>query len=417
MGENKESETYYKDELTPPTFLNQDFFENILRNEEKSFDLKITKLEITPGSKAKDHFSSIIFKAIVDYASQGKVTNGRRFVVKTLPVADTVKKELLKGSSIFDREIEMYTKVLPEMKSILESIGDDEEFAPSLIYCNRDPPILAFEDITSRGYVMHEPLFDFDNTIKITKKLAKFHALSYYMNDDNKYNQKLNLTQYQCLMDQAMMEKFKIFFHGFQYLKEEMTKWEGFAEIAEKIGNLNETFPDKLVQAFKFIPDFSVLCHGDFHAKNLMFIKNGENVEKTIFLDYQMCFWGSPVIDLIYVLYAIGDEVSRKRRKEIVLIYQRSLSEYLSRLGCSKKPPTLMDLNIDMLQKGTIEILWLVCFLPFSAIDFTTLDMESLTNPTPETMAKLRRTMYSNSNVVKMLKENLPELVFKGILH
>lgn len=83
-----------------------------------------------PGTKPGEHFLSIMFKAVISYTSKGKEISSRSFVVKTLPIEDSTKKDMLSTMPVFDRETEMYTKVLPEMKKIMESIGDYEEIAP-----------------------------------------------------------------------------------------------------------------------------------------------------------------------------------------------------------------------------------------------------------------------------------------------
>lgn len=219
-------------------------------------------------------------------------------------------------------------------------------------------------------------------------------------------------------MTDAQMDKFKVFFCGFDYLQEEVEKWPGYERIAEVLATQSKTFREKLLVAYQPNPNsgFNVLCHGDFHIKNMMFLMNGEDVNKTMFLDFQLSYWGSPATDLLCVFHAIGGAECRKRRGEILSIYHESLIEYLNCLGCLRKPPTLLDLNIEMLKKGPIEILWAVCFLPFFHLDFTKIYPEDVADTSPEVMSKVRKLMYTNEEVVKTLKETLPELLYKGIL-
>ncbi|XP_055706875.1 uncharacterized protein LOC129803985 [Phlebotomus papatasi] len=417
MAENSESVQFNKDEVNPPDFLNEKFFKDVLSQTEKDEKLTITNLKLVPGTKPGDHFASIMFKAIVSYNTKGKSVSSRSLVIKTMPVESGLKKDMLSDMPIFEREIDMYTKVLPEMKRIMESIGDHEELAPVLVYHSMEPPTLIFDDITKFGYEMHYTFFDFDNTVKVLKKLAKFHALSYYMND-NKYNHTNDLTKYTTMMVDSMMDKLKVFFEGFDYLYEEVKKWPGYERIAELLATQNQTFKKKLLAVYQPNPEpgFNVLCHGDFHMKNMMFIMNGEDIDKTMFLDFQISYWGSPANDLIYVLYAIGGAECRRRRGEILSIYHNTLTEYLNRLGCLRKPPTLLDLNIEMLVRGPMEILWAVCFLAFFHLDFTKIDLEAVVDPSPEAMSKVRKIMYTNEEIVKVLKETLPELFYKGIL-
>uniref|UniRef100_A0A1L8DYK0 Putative ecdysteroid kinase n=1 Tax=Nyssomyia neivai TaxID=330878 RepID=A0A1L8DYK0_9DIPT len=407
---------YSEDEIIPPDFLNQDFFEKVLQQSENDKLLKITNLNLVPGTKPGDHFASIMFKAIISYTSKGKEIAERSLVIKTVPVEDGLKKDMLQDMPIFDREIDMYTKILPEMKLIMESINDKEEFAPRLIYHSTDPLILIFDDITKYGYEMTEGFFDFANTTKIVKKLAKFHALSFYMND-NKYNH-IDVTKYKTLMEGTMLDRAKVFFEGFNQLRDEVINWTGYETIAAKLGTQKETFMKKIEKVYQSNPDpgFNVLCHGDFHIKNMMFIKNGGNINKTMFVDYQMSFWGSPTIDLIYIFYAVGNTDCRRRREEMLSIYHEALSEYLNRLGCLKKPPTLLELNIEMLKRGAAELLLSICFHPFFYLDYTKVDAKEIADPEPEVVNRIRKMMYTNEDLVKVLKEVLPDLLYRGVL-
>lgn len=219
-------------------------------------------------------------------------------------------------------------------------------------------------------------------------------------------------------MNDDMMERFKTFFGGFPIFKDIVAKWAGFEKIAEKIGEQEHKFMKNLMKGYEPNPEpgFNVLCHGDFHIKNMMFLKNGADIEKTMFLDFQICFWGSPAVDLYYVLYSIGDAETRKRRGEILHIYHNALTDYLERLGCMKKPPTLLDLNIQMLERGILEIMWSMCLLPFFCLDFTKVTMDDMIEPTAESMAHMRRMMYENPFVLDTVREALPDLFYKGIL-
>lgn len=48
-----------------------------------------------------------------------------------MPVESGIKKEMLDAMPFFPTEIDMYTKVLPQMKTIMQSVVEDyEELAP-----------------------------------------------------------------------------------------------------------------------------------------------------------------------------------------------------------------------------------------------------------------------------------------------
>ncbi|GAB0088787.1 hypothetical protein DMENIID0001_032510 [Sergentomyia squamirostris] len=417
MAELKEPIQFNKDELTPPDFLNEDFLTKVLQKVENDKELKITDCKIIPGTKPGDHFASIMFKAIVSYTTRGKVVSSLSLVIKTMPV-EGMKKEMFQEMPVFDREIAMYTKVLPEMARIMESIGDYEEMAPRLLYHGTDPPILIFEDITKFGYEMHNGFLNFDQTVHVAKKLSKYHALSFYIND-NKYAHKSEFSDYKGIMiTEKTLDKFQTFIDGLGALAEEIETWGGYEHIAKKVESAKYTLLRNILKVYMPNPEpgFNVLCHADFHIKNMMFIKNVEDIDKIFFLDFQMCFWGSPAIDLLYILYAIGDASVRKRQGEIIKIYHTAFEDYLNRLGCLRKGPTLLDLNVEMLKHGHLEILLGLCFLPFFNLDFSKVDMEEMMEPTPEMMESMHKMIFRNPAVKDTMMEILPTLLYRGVL-
>lgn len=234
-----------------------------------------------------------------------------------------------------------------------------------------------------------------------------------------KYDHKIDLTKYNGVMlTEKSLEKLQVFVDGLALLKEEVKMWPGYEKYAEKIEANIPNFLKTLLKVYKPNPEpgFNVICHGDLHIKNMMFLKNGEEIEKIFFLDFQLSFWASPAIDLLYVLYEIGDFTVRRRRGEIIALYHKLFTDYLNRLGCLRKGPTLLDLNIDLLRYGRMEILLGLCFLPLFYLECSNFDMELLIDPSPEGRKKINDALYKNPKIKDILKEIIPPLVYKGIL-
>ncbi|XP_059621218.1 uncharacterized protein LOC132264899 isoform X2 [Phlebotomus argentipes] len=359
-----------------------------------------------------------MYKAIVSYTTKGKDIDSRSLVVKTLPTDDSVKKEILKDMPIFDREIDMYTKVLPEMKKIMDSIGDNEQMSPRILYYSRELPIIIFEDITKQGYEMNQEFWDFDNTIKILKKLAKFHALSFYMND-NKYAHKMDFENYKpILITEKSIDQMQTFVNGLSSLVEEIDTWPGFEDIARKLEGVIPTLLKAVLDIYKPNPEpgFNVLCHGDFNLKNLMYKKNGKDIDNMLFIDFQMSFWTSPAVDLLYVMNVIGNQEVRRRRGEAVMIYHEVFTDYLSRLGCLRKGPSLRDLNIDMLKYGKVEVHIGVGFMPIFYLDFANNDVVAAADLTNYNQKNFYDVIYKNPKITDIMKEILQTLYYKGLL-
>lgn len=80
---------------------------------------------VTPGSKAGDHYASVMFKITVTYGTgSGKIVSERRFLLKTMPELDGQKKQFLDQLPLFAMERKVYTEILPEMEKILNENGE-----------------------------------------------------------------------------------------------------------------------------------------------------------------------------------------------------------------------------------------------------------------------------------------------------
>uniref|UniRef100_A0A1B0C8X4 Putative ecdysteroid kinase n=1 Tax=Lutzomyia longipalpis TaxID=7200 RepID=A0A1B0C8X4_LUTLO len=334
-----------------------------------------------------------------------------------MPILEGLKKDVLEEMPVFEREIAIYAKVLPEMKRIMDSIGDDEKIAPSLIYHSSNPPVIILEDISQKGFKMYGKLFDFEDVTKIVKKMAKFHALSMYINE-NKSEKDFNLPDYdEVYINEKSIDKMRVFFDGMSVLKDYVKNWPGYEEIAEKVAKLPPKFLQKLLKIYKANPEpgLNVLCHGDIQINNMMVLKNGQDIEEIIFLDFQLSFWASPAIDLLYVLYVTGTANVRQRKDEVLLLYHRALTDYLQRIGFHQEgPPSLQDLHIDMLKLDG-NLLGL-CFLPMFYIDKSQVDMNAFAEPTAQAIEKFYHAFYTNPKFTDVLKDILKSLWYRGIL-
>lgn len=155
-------------------------------------------------------------------------------------------------------------------------------------------------------------------------------------------------------MSPKFKESAKMFMGGVLYLINEMKSWPGFEKIHEKLEGKEWTIMDKMAAVFNPNKEFgySVLNHGDFHIRNMMFKKTGDKIEDVLMLDFQAPFWGTPAVDLAYLILLVGNEEVRDRRSEVYLLYHRKLSSDLAKYGYMKQPPSLLDINLEVLKYG-----------------------------------------------------------------
>lgn len=117
-----------------PAFLNQDFFDKVVREMEKDANAKVSEFEIAPGSNPGENFASAIFRGTITfkskYAKDGKTIS---VIIKTKPVLGpemAAYAEVIEKSPFFKNEIALYGKILPEIQSLLLSAGDKDILSP-----------------------------------------------------------------------------------------------------------------------------------------------------------------------------------------------------------------------------------------------------------------------------------------------
>lgn len=123
---------FNKDELEAPKWLDQTFFEEVLQSYTKDPSVVVKDFQIKPGTNAGDHFASVMFKVTVNHTSEknGLAASEIKLIMKLMPSAEGLKKEMLKETPAFKSETRMYVEVLPKMESVLEDAGIKITFGP-----------------------------------------------------------------------------------------------------------------------------------------------------------------------------------------------------------------------------------------------------------------------------------------------
>lgn len=82
-----------------------------------------------------DHYASIMFRCKVSYRF-GKTASSmqRSLIIKTLPMEEGMKRELLMQSRLFETEIDMYTETLPAIEKILAECGEPTKMSAEYVY-------------------------------------------------------------------------------------------------------------------------------------------------------------------------------------------------------------------------------------------------------------------------------------------
>lgn len=115
-----------------PEWMNQSYFEKVVRQLEKDPKAEVTDFSVAAGSKPGDNFASSIFRAKISYKSKyTKEVKTISTIVKTQMIQGLAEiHDLLKDAPFFRNEMEMFGKVLPEIQALWLSVGDKSPLCP-----------------------------------------------------------------------------------------------------------------------------------------------------------------------------------------------------------------------------------------------------------------------------------------------
>lgn len=101
------------------------------------------------------------------------------FFVKSLPCENEERREMLKSSGIFNKEVEIYRKILPQLcKFVTSKVSENNIWCPNALLIRDD--LIILNDLSIEGYRILPFRFKFDRKhVEMTLiTLARFHATS-----------------------------------------------------------------------------------------------------------------------------------------------------------------------------------------------------------------------------------------------
>lgn len=296
----------YKAVTDPPQWLTKAYIEKALKDSEKDPSLKVRSIihllcdqlwnniddktisyqlsdyRIVAATKPGDNFASVALRLRASYHTKGKDIS-KSFIIKVEHYEEGFKKEAMADAVLFETEIAMYTKTIPEMQRLIREVDADEIIAPPISYSNLKPYKIVFIDDISPEFIMSEKPLDFEESLLVFEKIASFHALSFFMGEDHEPMQ-----QYTSGFISSHLEKTSSFLvQTMMAVGRVIAQWSDQMKVAgEKLQALEPTIFKKLMKLFvkNDLTGYNVLNHGDFHIKNILFrdqANYGKAVDKT----------------------------------------------------------------------------------------------------------------------------------------
>lgn len=399
-----------------PSWMNKEFFATVIRHHSSDVNANITDIVIKPSLTPGEHFVSTMFRVEIKFSTTLQAGNSLSVVIK-IPPWHGIEAEFTESSAVFVNEQDMYSWPLVDIKNLLESVGDFCHLSPKLIYQTTKPcRIIVMEDLGAAGYhKITQPLEDFEDSKMVFQRLAKYHAASFFLIHEKKADfRRFNFSIFH-LDDPIVRGKFLL--ESIDAFTDVLESWGDYEEYVKKIKIFRDNFIENGKRLYE--PDvdgYNVLNHGDFHIKNLLFKKDGENkIEDFYLMDFQICVLANPCVDLYYALYnEISDENRRTRRDEIIHYYHSEFFAALRRFGYIGKIPTLLDLQMALTKHGQMEVVKCIVFKLFFWIDAAdTQNNEIMSSPNSK---ELKKKIFNDERYRNFAKQELPRLAKMGFL-
>ncbi|KAJ9583834.1 hypothetical protein L9F63_027326 [Diploptera punctata] len=322
-----------------PEWLNTAFVEKLLKDNECNKKVSLISVDVKSAVPKGENYLGILRRVEVSYTNEDeKDLRKYTFITKSPPLCESTRK-FMNNVKALQTETIVYKTILPAMYQLIDKKEgifikrlSPQHFESSL------KDTLVLEDMTMKGYIMKDrlKLFDFDHAKAVVISLARFHGLShaiYLRNPTLFYN--VHENHFTDSPDRLNDEK-EFSEHRINMLIKELGKCSKLpaSYYIDKLLKVTDNIVDRVREVVKPIKDsISVLNHGDCWVNNILFHYNSvtENIDDVKLIDFQMCRFSSPVLDLHYFLYtSVRAEVLFGRKNDLLQEYYKEFSRILT---------------------------------------------------------------------------------------
>ncbi|XP_015189352.1 PREDICTED: uncharacterized protein LOC107073277 [Polistes dominula] len=356
-----------------PLWLRPKFWENILRKAKNNNSIRVIDIFSKLATAKGDNYSSDMFRVLVEFAykqDDREVMSKASFIVKVAPSADTLRRKLIEQSMVFETEMSVMENLLRKMN---ELVGPAHILGAQVFYIKKEyPGFLVLEDLAPLGFRMaeREDGLDLPHCLCAMRGLARFHASSLAICEKEPSQKTLYSKGIFYIERSSDLTSF--FTLGTKSLAGQVKKWPNFEKYGEKIDKISDKIFYETSKAIKCRDDeFNVINHGDFWVNNMMFRYNDEGKPiNHIFVDFQMCVYASPAVDLQYFLNtSTNNEVYENYKDKLIEEYYNTLCNTMRQLDCKTLPPSMEELRKSIKEREVVAMISSFTVLPYVMVN------------------------------------------------
>lgn len=311
---------------------------------EEKVKSKKHKISVSSASKAgESNFVGIVHRVLFSKEIENKNERSEEFklILKVAPENET-RRTHFHSRDLFLQEIYVYSKVFPFFRQFEQSKGVNErdgfnEYPKCCRYVTEElSECLLLEDLCDRDFNIIDRYTNdvtADHVYLVMKSLAKLHAISFALKDQQPENFKAlasNLDERFIRLNDPFVREF---FNNQTKAILNVLSDEKDAHLLAKVKKLLEK--DAIDIAFECLSTEigAVITHGDIWQNNTMFRcgSNGKPVEISL-LDWQVSRHSSPILDITYFMFCCTTKELRDGHYDNFLkVYHENLSNHIRR--------------------------------------------------------------------------------------
>lgn len=166
--------------------LNKDFFKTVVHNHKKwqLTDFEIESVDLTNASG--DGYVGVLLRAKV-IVKRNSTKEMYSYIIKA-PTGGVLDEESAKMLGDADKELKMYSKIVPAFESIWKRAGENINFIPTCYGVFHNPmTCIVMKDLSAEKYIVKSKPkgLDLTHALLVMERIAKFHAASVIYQQEN----------------------------------------------------------------------------------------------------------------------------------------------------------------------------------------------------------------------------------------
>ncbi|KOB77568.1 Ecdysteroid 22-kinase [Operophtera brumata] len=340
----------------------RDLLHNIAKEQKfQNYDLKVS-----PISTGGANYSSLLYIATISSMDKDDL----HLFVKVAAMSKQMREQV--SMAVYETEKVVYTDLKDAYREIEKKHQIPEEhwlYLPKYYGANTTlmEEMLVLENMAVKGFVTHDRFksIDWEYASKAVTELAKLHSLSIAFQRD--YPEEFHRIKNKYISEWMTEDMIKTFWgNGAKSALEVLTnenkvKFKKFADKIDFAAFMKHYVPLRV----------EVITHGDYRPSNLMHRTLKVSMSYIKLVDHQTIQIGSPVIDLLYLIFTGTDKEFRdKFYEKLVEFYYTQLSDAMKRLGIDpEKTYSREDFYFELKQKLPHGLIAATYTLPYITVE------------------------------------------------